>query len=89
MEKGAHDVLRKKELELFIFKLAKLRTKGIMDSDMFCVSPDKCIWISGCSWWTVVIWCGRRRNGGFVNLRKVRNSERRIGVEVIRLYEAL
>ena len=73
-------VLREEELDLFVCKMAQLRAEHIVDANMVRISPAApASSVEALVAATVAV----------ADSRKVRNSERRIVVEVIRLYEAL
>jgi hypothetical protein len=73
------DVLREEELELVVGELAQLRTEHIMDADVVCIAPA-----SVAASVTHIACLGAQHNS-----RKIGDSQRRVRVEVVRLYEAL
>jgi hypothetical protein len=90
------DVLREEELELLVCELAQLGAEHIVDADVVCISPATAAGSASgargqvgeherlrrrCSAWGF--------GGQSCNSRKIGHCQRRVRVEVVRLYEAL
>lgn len=92
------DVLRQEELELLIGEEAQLRTEHIVDADMVCIAPVHTTIVSQGPSGVAMRRYRWGRFGGRATVasgcsssdsRKIGDGQRRVGIEVVRFYEAL